>query len=116
MPWLGIHHIVVETTENVKLKSQLAGIKGVLKARNEYVAKLVTELDARGRDLSRSYKTVQLQTMLLSSLPKVTIVESHTDKPIDIGIGIGATPNYSAGNAEGLSPNGNHPDYGSFSF
>ena len=61
--------LIVENTENVELESQLAEIKNVLKAQKEYVAEMVVELDARGRDLSRRYETIQLQTTLLSSLP-----------------------------------------------
>jgi chromosome segregation ATPase len=41
----------------------------VLKAQKEYVGEMVKELDARGRDLSRRYETITLQTTLLSSLP-----------------------------------------------
>ena len=47
----------------------MAEIKGVLKAQKEHVGEMVQELDARGRDLSRRYETISLQTTLLSSLP-----------------------------------------------
>lgn len=40
-----------------------------MKAQKEYVAQMVAELGARGRDLSRRYETISLQTILLSSLP-----------------------------------------------
>ncbi|KAF6222849.1 hypothetical protein HO133_000900 [Letharia lupina] len=60
---------IVEHTENIELESQLAEIKGVLKAQKEHVGDMVKELDARGRDLSRRYETISLQTTLLSSLP-----------------------------------------------
>lgn len=41
----------------------------MLKAQKEHVGDMVKELDARGRDLSRRYETISLQTTLLSSLP-----------------------------------------------
>lgn len=61
--------LIVEHAENLELESQLAEIKAVLKAQKEYVGDMVKELDARGRDLSRRYETIILQTTLLSSLP-----------------------------------------------
>ena len=53
----------------MELESQLAEIKAVLKAQKEHVAQMVAELDARGRELSRRYETITLQSTLLSSLP-----------------------------------------------
>ena len=41
----------------------------MLKAQKAHVGEMVKELDARGRDLSRRYETISLQTTLLSSLP-----------------------------------------------
>ena len=41
----------------------------MLKAQKEHVGEIVKELDARGRDLSRRYETISLQTTLLSALP-----------------------------------------------
>lgn len=41
----------------------------MLKAQKEHVGEMVKELDARGRDLSRRYEMISLQTTLLSSLP-----------------------------------------------
>ena len=41
----------------------------MLKAQKAHVGDMVHELDARGRDLSRRYETISLQTTLLSSLP-----------------------------------------------
>lgn len=61
--------MIVEHAENLELESQLAEIKAVLKAQKEHVGEMVKELDARGRDLSRRYETITLQTTLLSSLP-----------------------------------------------
>ena len=61
--------LIVEHAENIELESQLAGIKAVLKAQKEHVGEMVKELDAQGRDLSRRYETISLQTTLLSSLP-----------------------------------------------
>ena len=39
---------------------------------------MVTELDERGRELSRRYETIELQTTLLSSLPSQIDVLNHT--------------------------------------
>lgn len=61
--------LIVEHTENIELENQLAEIKTVLKSQKEHVGEMVKELDARGRDLSRRYETISLQTTLLSSLP-----------------------------------------------
>ena len=61
--------LIVEHAENIELESQLVEIKAVLKAQKERVGEMVKELDARGRDLSRRYETISLQTTLLSSLP-----------------------------------------------
>lgn len=41
----------------------------MLKAQKEHVAQMVADLDARGRDLSRRYETISLQTTVISSLP-----------------------------------------------
>ena len=61
--------LIVEHNENIELESQLTEIKAVLKAQKELVAQIVAELDAKGKDLSRRYETVTLQSTLLSSLP-----------------------------------------------
>ena len=50
----------------------------MLKAQKEYVGEMVKELDARGRDLSRRYETITLQTTLLSSLPPQIEELDHT--------------------------------------
>ena len=60
---------IVEHVENIELENQLAEIKALLKAQKEHVGEMVKELDARGRELSRRYETISLQTTLLSSLP-----------------------------------------------
>lgn len=60
---------IVEHVENTELENQLTEIKAVLKAQKEHVGEMVKELDARGRELSRRYETITLQTTLLSSLP-----------------------------------------------
>ena len=61
--------LIADNAENIELERQLADVKGVLKAQKEYVADMVAELDAKGRDLSQRYETISLQTTLLSSLP-----------------------------------------------
>ena len=61
--------LIVEHAENFELENQLTEIKAVLKAQKGHVGDMVQELNARGRDLSRRYETISLQTTLLSSLP-----------------------------------------------
>ncbi|KAL9636567.1 MAG: hypothetical protein Q9164_002740 [Protoblastenia rupestris] len=60
---------IVEPAENFELEAQLASIKAVLKEQKQYVADMVTELEAQGRELCRRYETVTLQTKMLDSLP-----------------------------------------------
>ena len=62
--------LIVEHAENLEVESQLVEIKAVLKSQKDHVADMVRELDARGRDLSRRYQTVTLQTTLLGQLPE----------------------------------------------
>ena len=50
----------------------------MLKAQKEYVGEMVKKLEARGRDLSRRYETITLQTTLLSSLPPQIEELDHT--------------------------------------
>ncbi|KAG7008772.1 hypothetical protein G7Y79_00004g013560 [Physcia stellaris] len=61
--------LIVDHQENIELEAELAEVKAILKAQKEDVANMVKELDERGRELSRRYETVQLQTTHLSSLP-----------------------------------------------
>lgn len=61
--------LIVEPAENTELEAQLADVKVVLKEQKAAVAKMVLELEARGRDLARRYETITLQTIPLSHLP-----------------------------------------------
>jgi len=61
---------IVEPAENIELETQLAAIKSVLKAQKTHVADIIQELEDRGRDLSRRYETISLQTTLLATLPE----------------------------------------------
>ncbi|KAL9607120.1 MAG: hypothetical protein Q9167_007938 [Letrouitia subvulpina] len=61
--------LIVEAAENTELEAQLAEVKAILKEQKGTVAALVKELERRGRDLSRRYETVNLQTTLLEKLP-----------------------------------------------
>ena len=45
--------LVVEHGENIELEAQLAEVKEVLKAQKEDVAKMVEELEGRGREMAR---------------------------------------------------------------
>ncbi len=61
---------IVEPAENIELETQLAAIKSVLKAQKTHVADIIQDLEDRGRDLSRRYETISLQTTLLATLPE----------------------------------------------
>ena len=50
----------------------------MLKAQKSHVGEMIKELDGRGRDLSRRYETITLQTTLLSSLPPQIDNLNHT--------------------------------------
>ncbi|KAI4165209.1 MAG: hypothetical protein LQ342_001077 [Letrouitia transgressa] len=61
--------LIVEAVENTELEAQLAEVKAILKEQKDTVAALVKELERRGRDLSRRYEAVELQTTLMERLP-----------------------------------------------
>lgn len=61
--------LIVEHQENIELESQLAEVKAVLKEQKEHVAQMVKDLEEKGRELTKRYETVQLQTTQLQSLP-----------------------------------------------
>ncbi|KAL8693301.1 MAG: hypothetical protein Q9218_001861 [Villophora microphyllina] len=61
--------LIVENAENVELESQLKEIKAVLKEQKQMVARMVEELETRGRQLGRRYQGVQSQTELMQRLP-----------------------------------------------
>lgn len=56
-------------TENNALEIELLATKATLKAQKDDVAYLVSQLEARGRALSKRYETVALQTTQLAELP-----------------------------------------------
>ncbi|KAI9703300.1 MAG: hypothetical protein M1836_007866 [Candelina mexicana] len=62
--------LMVEHQENVELEAQLAEVKASLKAQKVEVADMVAELERSGRDLTRRYQKIQLQTAQLESLPE----------------------------------------------
>jgi chromosome segregation ATPase len=61
--------LVVDHQENIELEQQLAGVKASLKAQKNEVVDMVAELERQGRELSRRYETIQLQTAQLRELP-----------------------------------------------
>lgn len=61
--------LVVEHQENVELEESLAISKASLKSQKIEVAELVEQLEEKGRQLSRKYENVQLQTAQLQELP-----------------------------------------------
>jgi chromosome segregation ATPase len=86
--------LYISASENAALESRLLSTKASLKAQKIEVAELVADLENRGRELSRRYQQVQLQTAQLESLPeqidglKSTIAklqaaqEPKTDNPL----------------------------------
>ena len=84
----------ISASENAALESRLLSTKATLKAQKIEVAELVADLESRGRELSRRYQQVQLQTAQLGNLPeqieglKSTIArlqaaqEPKTDNPL----------------------------------
>ena len=50
---IGDPPLIVEPAENTELEAQLADVKVVLKEQKAAVAKMVVELEVRGRDLAR---------------------------------------------------------------
>jgi len=86
--------LYISASENAALESRLLSTKATLKAQKIEVAELVADLENRGRELSRRYQQVQLQTAQLDSLPgqidglKNTIArlqaaqEPKTDNPL----------------------------------
>ena len=61
--------LIVESSENVELEKQLGEIKAVLKMQKEDVARLVAELERRGRELAGRYEGVKLKGEVLGRLP-----------------------------------------------
>ncbi|KAL8977223.1 MAG: hypothetical protein Q9177_006684, partial [Variospora cf. flavescens] len=62
--------LIIENAENVELESQLKEVKVVLKEQKEHVARMVQELERKGRALAGRYEQVALQTELLGHLPE----------------------------------------------
>ncbi|KAL8720417.1 MAG: hypothetical protein Q9181_007912, partial [Wetmoreana brouardii] len=62
--------LVVGHTENIELESQLKEIKAVLKEQKEMVARMVEELEGKGRELARRYEGVREGKDVLEKLPK----------------------------------------------
>lgn len=59
----------MEHSQNVELESQLAKAKIALKEDKVEVADMVEDLGRRGRELSRKYDAIKLQTTRLRDLP-----------------------------------------------
>lgn len=62
--------LLVEHSQNVELESQLVEAKIALKKDKVEVADMVEELGRRGRELSRKYDAIKLQTTRLRDLPE----------------------------------------------
>ncbi|KAL8963536.1 MAG: hypothetical protein Q9193_000221 [Seirophora villosa] len=62
--------LIIENAENVELESQLGEVKIVLKEQKEHVARIVQELERKGRELAGRYEQIGLKTELLGQLPR----------------------------------------------
>lgn len=61
--------LIVTPQENVELEKQNAAAKAQLKALKMEVADTVEELESKGRELSRKYEAVQVETATLREMP-----------------------------------------------
>lgn len=61
--------LIVTPQENVELEKQNAAAKAQLKALKMEVADTVEELESKGRELSRRYEAVQMETATLREMP-----------------------------------------------
>ena len=69
--------LIVTPQENAELEAENAEAKAQLKALKTEVADMVGELEKRGRELTRRYEQVQLETVSLRELPgKVSQLEA----------------------------------------
>ncbi|KAL9592189.1 MAG: hypothetical protein Q9179_006970, partial [Wetmoreana sp. 5 TL-2023] len=62
--------LIVENAENIELESQLREIKVVLKEQKDMVARMVAELEGKGRQLARRYEGVREGMGVLEKLPE----------------------------------------------
>lgn len=70
--------LIVTPQENIELEKQNVASKGQLKALKMEVADMVEELKRKGRELSKRYETVQLETTKLKELPdKISHLEER---------------------------------------
>ncbi|EOO01838.1 putative 60s ribosomal protein l37 protein [Phaeoacremonium minimum UCRPA7] len=61
--------LIVSPQENIELEKENVAAKGQLKALKMEVADMVEELEKKGRDLSKRYENVKLETTTLKELP-----------------------------------------------
>lgn len=61
--------LIVTPQENLELEKQNVAAKGQLKALKMEVADMVEELERKGRELTRKYENVQMETTSLRELP-----------------------------------------------
>lgn len=72
--------LIVTMQENLQLEKENAAAKSLLKALKVDVVNMVSELETKGRELSRRYETIQLETTRLEELPtKFLELEAHID-------------------------------------
>ncbi|KAL8997018.1 MAG: hypothetical protein Q9169_003608 [Polycauliona sp. 2 TL-2023] len=67
---VGDRPLIVESSENVELEKQLGEIKAVLKMQKEDVARLIEELERRGRELVGRYEGIESRREMLGRLPE----------------------------------------------
>ena len=73
--------VTVTPQENAELEKENLEAKATLKALKVEVADMVAELETRGRELTRKYESVQMETRQLEELPeKISGLEETTEK------------------------------------
>ncbi|KFA66754.1 hypothetical protein S40285_05320 [Stachybotrys chlorohalonatus IBT 40285] len=73
--------LIVTMQENLELEKENAAVKSELKTLKLEVADMVTELEEKGRQLSRRYENVQLETAKLREIPdKATELEARIEE------------------------------------
>ncbi|KAH6894087.1 hypothetical protein B0T10DRAFT_237613 [Thelonectria olida] len=61
--------LIVTAAENLELEKENAAAKSELKALKNEVVEMVEELERKGKELSKRYETVQLESVKLKELP-----------------------------------------------
>ncbi|KAH7175478.1 hypothetical protein EDB81DRAFT_770010 [Dactylonectria macrodidyma] len=87
--------LIVTMQENLDLEKENATAKSELKALKTEVADMVSELERKGKELSRRYESVQLETTKLQDLPiEIERLDTHvTQLKKSQAVATGSNPN-----------------------